>query len=327
MKTIYTLLFSFAVFIGSAQTIKFELRENQPYEPLTDATVLSPNYAWAFMEELVEDFGFSINSFGDNALNNVGVSEYEVVLLSDDFTVEQTLTPLVNGEEFWFLDRGFDEEKTVEENESNPSQSTISYKLEKVGITGEDVLKVEWNNVKLNGSTAADSINFQVWCYKDGTIEYHYGPSYLAEPVFFDEFEISFFEQNEVEFLYYYALSGNPDSPSLVKDPEFIHYVDALPKNGTVYRFYRSATGIDENESDESSIRVYPNPTSTYISLSAENLKPGTPATFYELTGKKVFTEKLNTNKAIDISHLPKGIYFLELEVKGELVRKKIVME
>lgn len=327
MKTLYTLLFSLLVFIGSAQTVKFEMLENQPYELLTDATVLSPNYAWGFMEELVEDFGFTINSFNASSFSHVGVSEYEVVLLSDDFEIEQTLTPLVNGEEFWLLDRGVDETKTPEENESNPSLSTISYKLDKVGVTGEDVLKVEWKNVKVNGSSASDSINFQVWCYKDGVIEYHYGPSYLAEPVFFDEFEISFFEKDEMEFFYYYSLSGNPDSPSLVKDPEFIHYVDGLPKNGTVYRFYRGAIGIDEKGNSQSAIDVYPNPSSTFITLTANNLQAETPITFFEVTGKQVFSETLSANKTINISHLPNGIYFLELDIEGELVRKKMVKE
>lgn len=83
------------------------------------------------------------------------------------------------------------------------------------------------------------------------------------------------------------------------------------------------------NEKDlQNLIKVFPNPsTGVYQFLGEFTSKPNGIVLVYNPSGKQVFSEKLSANKTINISHLPNGIYFLELDVEGELVRKKIVKE
>lgn len=73
--------------------------------------------------------------------------------------------------------------------------------------------------------------------------------------------------------------------------------------------------------------QIHPNPSSGIYHLSGDFNAQSTQVSVHSLSGKLLHSEKLNTNNTIDLSHLPQGIYFLELDVEGELVRKKIVKE
>ena len=74
-------------------------------------------------------------------------------------------------------------------------------------------------------------------------------------------------------------------------------------------------------------ISISPNPSTGIYHLSGDFYSQNTQVSIHNLSGKLLHSEKLNTNNTIDLSHLPQGVYFVELDVDGEKVRKKIVKE
>lgn len=76
---------------------------------------------------------------------------------------------------------------------------------------------------------------------------------------------------------------------------------------------------------DNSSITVYPNPTTDYISVSANDLYK---ITVYDLTGKKIKTVQMNNlNQNIDMSSLSRGVYTLIFENNSNIEVTKIIVE
>lgn len=62
-------------------------------------------------------------------------------------------------------------------------------------------------------------------------------------------------------------------------------------------------------------IKLYPNPAQDYITISdAENQLENTHMEILNSLGQLVLTETINGNERIDISHLPDGIYFIQLK-------------
>ena len=81
-------------------------------------------------------------------------------------------------------------------------------------------------------------------------------------------------------------------------------------------------TGVSEFERNLS-LKVFPNPSSGLIKVSATERLLG--STVLTVQGKKVFESDLNE---MDLSHLPKGIYLLQLNFsENRLVTKRILIE
>lgn len=76
-------------------------------------------------------------------------------------------------------------------------------------------------------------------------------------------------------------------------------------------------------------ISLYPNPTKNWVKINVHNrsnkLLPRDINLFNAL-GKNV-TPVIQNNCIIDMSHLPAGVYYLEINIKGEKVTKKIIKE
>ena len=314
MKTCFISLLAL-ILVGQikAQEIELTVLENQPYNKIDDGQVVSPAYAWAFFEELVEEFGFSVNSFSNNSLGQAGVTEGQIDLLSGDFSTDLTLRPL-SGFEYGILDKNFDEQLTIQENQSVTGKSTVSYLV--TVESGSNVLKLEWTNVKLNGSSQLDSINFQIWCYDSGEIEYRYGDSYLENSSSYNKFEVSIFEEGDTGINFHYSLDGNPNTPALVKSPQTETYITGLPTKGTVYRFSRKATGIS-NINARHKFTIGPNPSSGIFHLETDKSIQGIDALVVkDLSGKIVHKSLLLGSQRIDLSHLNNGVYLIEIQTK-----------
>ncbi len=75
-------------------------------------------------------------------------------------------------------------------------------------------------------------------------------------------------------------------------------------------------TGIEDFDVNFS-VNIFPNPTSEFIYLKVEQLKD-VSYNIYDATGKLLWQEKLTglTTK-VNVSDLPKGIYFIALTQKG----------
>jgi len=113
--------------------------------------------------------------------------------------------------------------------------------------------------------------------------------------------------------------------PVVFSDSAFIYYTDVLTsKNSTMqYSVRKCDTGIGnlytptkKKEEIKEGISVYPNPNNGYINLSTSfGFESGSQLDVFDITGRKMFTSLLeSTLNAININHLPNGIYFLKIQ-------------
>lgn len=77
------------------------------------------------------------------------------------------------------------------------------------------------------------------------------------------------------------------------------------------YFRYKTATNSSVTDYNINLFSIYPNPSSDKIFITAKHSLPKS-ATIYSMDGKKVLNLSLQNN-SIDVSGLPKGIYFVEI--------------
>ncbi len=108
---------------------------------------------------------------------------------------------------------------------------------------------------------------------------------------------------------------GNASFPNL---PNF--NLGALPPNicnSTVYEYPERSLGIT----------IYPNPATTYFSMSGKLNYPIT-LTIFEIGNKKLESFKIYSGTKINIEHLSKGLYFLEIiDKEGDNNYIKLIKE
>jgi len=93
-----------------------------------------------------------------------------------------------------------------------------------------------------------------------------------------------------------------------------------------VLMHFEFEVGVDELSS--SSISIHPNPTSERITVSLEE-GIATSVTIRNSLGQLLLSDKTpSTNQVeLDLSSYPTGIYFLQIEVDGQVITKKVVKE
>ena len=76
-----------------------------------------------------------------------------------------------------------------------------------------------------------------------------------------------------------------------------------------------------QEENAKSELKLYPNPTTNNFVISWEN-QSSYELEIYSILGSLVYYEIVNsTNKTIDVSHLPKGIYLVKTR-SGDVVNQ-----
>ncbi len=89
--------------------------------------------------------------------------------------------------------------------------------------------------------------------------------------------------------------------------------------------------GIDDNNTETQKWFVYPNPAQDYLMLGFDNafLKTNNSPTIdiriFNTQGALVYNLTTKTNQTINIKHLPKGMYLLELQKAGTRYTKKFI--
>lgn len=86
-----------------------------------------------------------------------------------------------------------------------------------------------------------------------------------------------------------------------------------------------SATGFD-NENELKNIRIFPNPTSDFITINAP--KHGLNIQLFDLSGRIILEEKTKTNNhQISVSNLPAGIYIIRLQSENKILVHKFIVQ
>lgn len=211
------------------------------------------------------------------------------------------------------------------------------------------VLKIEWRNVgiydDIESSNPTDHrINFQMWLFENGIIEYHFGETDLTNTPFYSETNGFIWEDgesygpwigiiNDDSESEVYFLSGTNDDIILITDDDYSDIFYDVPVNGQYFRFTPDEiTSIQtEQISRKFDIMIYPNPVYDYFSLKIKNednsLLNKTEVKIFSTTGKLVKSLKIKSQiEKINVSHLPSGVYFVRiLNENNEGISLKIV--
>ena len=88
-------------------------------------------------------------------------------------------------------------------------------------------------------------------------------------------------------------------------------------------------TGISEFSNQHSTFSIYPNPTSSSITVTVSENLVGSTLILTDITGRKMLAVKLETlNSKLETSNLPKGVYLLIVTApNGIKAVKKLVVE
>jgi hypothetical protein len=88
---------------------------------------------------------------------------------------------------------------------------------------------------------------------------------------------------------------------------------------------FNEATDVEYQIEERNDILIYPNPSNGTYSLKGEILNSDFEINILDILGNNLF--KINNSKAIDISHLSDGIYYLSIKSKfGNSCYKKIIL-
>ena len=82
------------------------------------------------------------------------------------------------------------------------------------------------------------------------------------------------------------------------------------------------ATGIEQTM--ETNIRIYPNPTQGIFTIEGINEKIN--ARIFNAFGDEIYLNQLNLPAKVDLSSQPKGIYFIKVETDKSTFFKKLVI-
>lgn len=123
-------------------------------------------------------------------------------------------------------------------------------------------------------------------------------------------------------------------SPSTSDMPIFIHgqvFAD-LGATGTIdlktvwsKDMLSGYAGVDELTSVKPELAVYPNPATTNVTITSNN---ATQLVIYNTVGKEIISINNPSNtEVIDLTNLPKGIYFVQVKNAQQLITKKLVIK
>lgn len=123
-----------------------------------------------------------------------------------------------------------------------------------------------------------------------------------------------YFRQNSVWMPAADSFSGTSNSVSLLMQVVFCG--DILP------------SGIDTLDHDSNVLKLYPNPTTGFVTIEYPDLVKGADVFIYDLMGKLVKVDRVENqrNKELDLTTLIPGIYFLESVFYGVDQRFKLIV-
>jgi hypothetical protein len=130
--------------------------------------------------------------------------------------------------------------------------------------------------------------------------------------------------QEALEVQYEYDNAGN----------RIARYVIVLEDDGTksFKRNKQSDNSTDEtyyiDNLDDISLKIFPNPTNSYINIQIDNIFTEINGfiSIYSTSGSKIFTDNINTtNKRIDLSNYPNGVYLVNISINGKETTWKVV--
>ena len=93
----------------------------------------------------------------------------------------------------------------------------------------------------------------------------------------------------------------------------------------TVINTVEQPNAVEESRNQLSEIRLFPNPTNDVVYISYTS-NTSAEVTLFNINGAACLKQQLTaSNQSISLSGLPSGVYFVSVEVEGNVVRKRVV--
>jgi acetyl esterase/lipase len=127
----------------------------------------------------------------------------------------------------------------------------------------------------------------------------------------------------------FYTFNGATHCPWIVGLPNAQQYLDSLVNFTApfLYSVVSSASiGLEKQASNHSSFKIFPNPSQQYITIqTARPLIKAESVSIHNTFGKEILSDMIDKEKAaINIAHLPKGLYFIRIDKQPSVVQKFI---
>lgn len=94
----------------------------------------------------------------------------------------------------------------------------------------------------------------------------------------------------------------------------------------TLYFYKNSTTSIEDFATKENMFKIYPNPSSGKFTVELDDMELST-ITITGVTGKQVYRTEASNNLDVNLSHLQKGIYLVNIKNKENSSTKRIVVQ
>lgn len=96
--------------------------------------------------------------------------------------------------------------------------------------------------------------------------------------------------------------------------------------NGGIYKWNNIFVGIEKNNMEtKNEMMIFPNPAHDKIFITSNS--KNTTIEFYNISGKIILKENLNTSQTIDISGLANSVYFVRIITNNQVKVEKIIKE
>lgn len=290
-QLLLTLIIISSVFSAKAQ--KYDVTATTgSYADLQGSTVLSPA-TWDDWDTTIY-MGFSFTLFDSLAYDSIRINANG----NTGFGKDNSFSP-----GYRYLITPYGSDLIYRASGTSP----ISYKAE--GSAPVRIFKVEWKNAgfqqeEANLGTKNDSTNFQLWLYEGSNdIEFRMGPNLITDPA------VNFYgDSGPGSYLQDFSPEASGNNAIIISAG-----LTGVPANGAIYKFTKAQGPTSIPEQRPADFAVYPNPSIGIFSILTE--KQGTKqVNIFNTTGQFVFSaHDIKSEIKVDISHLPRGFYLLQV--------------
>jgi hypothetical protein len=103
--------------------------------------------------------------------------------------------------------------------------------------------------------------------------------------------------------------------------------LEATDGSDTITQEFTIRVGVTEIYTNTNLIKFFPNPTTDVLNIQLSNNEVGN-ISITDINGKELIrTQTSGQNTQIDLSNLSKGVYILNLEINGQMLKNKIIIQ
>lgn len=212
--------------------------------------------------------------------------------------------------------------------QDDPLLSPIYYEVS--GNSGEQIFKLEFvKSGFVNDSEEDDYVNYQLWIYENcGVFEIHMGEVSInpAElDLFYNNSTAPFMGYGANNPFFFYILAGNTVAPILQTNA--LNTLNSVPDSGSVYTFRNCYLNLTQEEVEENSINIYPNPASEIVEINFNKGMEGSELRILNLSGQTIYSDFLKETNTytLNIDFLSLGVYFVHIKSPTATYSSKLV--